>query len=394
MRKIVKYASYLLFLPIWYIVKLIPRKQDVWVFGAWYGNRYADNSKALFEHVVEYRKELTAIWLTRNRNVVNELKSNGYRCYHVHSLKGIYYSLICGYYLVSSGKRDVNYLFTNGAKAVQLWHGSPIKKISLDDPSSNYSSLFYKIFKHVFPFVYEFNYDLILANSELFAGIMMSAFGMKRDSVLVTGCPRNDYYFSPKTEQIITSTNQRFNNPKLLIYLPTFRENRSLDELFKNFAFETSEFTDYLEYSNSVLFVKPHYVDRSALMGMFSNEERIIVLSDNEIEDLNLLVKDCDVLLTDYSSIFFDFLLTEKPIIFTAFDFKEYVSVSRELYFDYQDLVPGPITENWAAVRKEIDKLENRDDYAKLRTEKKKVFNTYSDSKNCNRVLEALLAQE
>ena len=131
--KLLKYLSFVLFNPIWYLQLLIPRNKKTWIFGAWFGEKYSDNARALFEYVLSHDNSINVIWLTRNNSVKNKLKSEGKKCYSINSFQGIKYSLLADKIIISSGKKDINQFFINGAKIIQLWHGAPMKKIGFDD---------------------------------------------------------------------------------------------------------------------------------------------------------------------------------------------------------------------------------------------------------------------
>ena len=96
-------------------------------------------------------------------------------------------------------------------------------------------------------------------------------------------------------------------------------------------------------------------------------------------------------MLTDYCAAYFDFLLTEKPIIFTAFDLKEYISKSRELYFDYSETIAGPIAKNWVEVEQLLEKLLKYDEFSKIRKTKNAYFNAFRDKNNSERVYKAII---
>ena len=110
-----RYLLYIFFLPLWWLQLFSPRRRDVWIFGAWYGRRFSDNSKYLYMYVDENCPDIRAIWLTRDKNLRNILLNEGRTVFLVNDFKAIYYSLIAKYVIISSGKQDVNPFFINGA---------------------------------------------------------------------------------------------------------------------------------------------------------------------------------------------------------------------------------------------------------------------------------------
>jgi len=378
MTRIIKYLLYLLFLPVWWLQRLIPRNKNIWVFGAWNGYRYSDNSRSLFLYVQKNHPDIKPIWITRDKEIQYLINSEGSISHLANSLKGIYFSLIAKKVFVSCGKRDVNSFFINGAHWIQLWHGSPFKKIGLDDKYSSYNTFFQRVIvKNLFPFATEFNYHGIVSNAPFFTPILASAFGVSEERILETGSPRNEL-------------RKRFQGCKILYYLPTFRGHEVTNSLFGLSDYDVKEASSFLERQNLVLISKAHYVDNK-LDSKGEEHERIIHLADNEVTDINEMLKDADLLITDYSSIYFDYLLTERPVIFAAFDLTEYITGNRQLPFRYEDVNAGPIVTNWNELFSALSKIWSNDKYHQLIKEKNKRFNKYHDAENSKRVYEAIV---
>jgi CDP-glycerol glycerophosphotransferase (TagB/SpsB family) len=123
------------------------------------------------------------------------------------------------------------------------------------------------------------------------------------------------------------------------------------------------------------------------------NYSNIKAVHDKDIEqDIYSVVPDYDILITDYSSIFFDYLLSDNPIIFAPFDYEKYITKDRELYYDYDEVTPGPKCKNWEEVLEWIVKFkENPNLFKKEREEVKNRFHKYHDGKNCERVYEEII---
>jgi len=384
MRKIIKYFLYTLFIPFWWLQKLIPRNRNIWIFGAWYGLKYSDNAKVLFEYVSEHNLEIKPIWLTKSKNIVTQLKSAKKNVFLANSFKGIFYSLIAGKVIFSSGKVDINKFFINGAKTVNVWHGAPIKKIGLDDLFANLSKYKKIIFKYLYPFVWEFNIDYVVSTAEIFNDKLSSAFNVPVKNIIPSGYPRCDLLFNLKLNQLTLNFNLKFNKPKIILYLPTFRSGNAKFLPFNNFEFDEKAWDYYLNKSNSLLISKGHFVDKT--VGALTNIERVIHISDDDIPELNDFLKDVDILITDYSGVYFDFLLTDKPIILAPFDLQNYILKSRELYFKYDEIVCGYRANNWKQIlellNSNIDLIPDNK-YFKI----KKLFNTYNHGNSSSELM-------
>ena len=380
---IIVHLAYIYFIPIWVLQKLIPRKENIWIFGAWHGFKFSDNSKAFFLRVVEKHPEIQPIWITRDDNVVNELRSKGFKSYKTNSFQGIFKSLVAKVVIISNSKTDVNPFFINGAKLIQIWHGAPMKKIGMSANISLKRKLLLNIQKHLFPFLYEYTYDFVVSTSACFDEILSKAFLVPIPNIIKSGYPRNDVFFTVNQEDIVLSWNHKFNNPKKIIYLPTFRSTRENTDFFKEYEYDERKLIKVLEKHNAIFITKGHFCNNQ--ISSSSKSERIINLSDSDIKEINPILKDIDVLLTDYSGVYFDFLLTLKPIIFTAFDLDAYKE-SRGINFDYNTLVSGPIAKDWKDVIHHLQNFLVEDEYLSIAKEKNKYFNNYSDGHSSSKL--------
>lgn len=384
-----KYFLYTIFIPLWLLQKLIPRKNKVWVFGAWGGKKFSDNTKYLFLYVTTNRQDIKAVWVTHDTNVFTELKVNGYNVELINSFRGIFYTLIAKHIFVCWGKDDIPKLFTNGAVITQMWHGNPLKKIGLDDKLICNDNKYKKALKSVlFPYMHEYNYKYVGSNSKYFTPIMSSAFAVSEDKVIQSGSPRNDAFYSKIVDKITLKLRHQYSGAKIIYYLPTFRSKNVNKTFFDLNDFNEELFNNFLVEYNLVFVYKGHFVDKSLGISKNIQGSRILNLNDSDISDINLLLKDADFLITDYSGAYFDFLITEKPIFFAAFDLELYLAESRELYLNYNESIAGPIVKNWTELINELKASLAFDSYKMIRHNKNAFFNQYRDNHNSKRFFE------
>ena len=380
-----KYLGYTVFIPCWYLLKLFPRDENIWVFGSWFGDLFSDNPKALFEYSLNQKNDnIKCVWLTNNNSVYLEHKNSYMYFFKKWSLKGIWYSLRAKKIIFSSGKVDVNSFFINGAITINLWHGAPMKKIGLDNKLvfNKYIDI---VKKYIYPFIYEYNINYILSTSNVFDQKLSKAFNVDLKNVLKLGYPRNDIFYSPNyIHPIINKINNDFDMPIKIMYLPTFRDSGDSIDLLNDYGFNILKLNNYLESINALFITKGHYASNT--LNFDKKYSRLINLNDNEVGDVNHILKDVDILLTDYSGVYFDFLLTKKPVIFTSFDFEEYITKRRELYFDYNKIISGPVAENWSEVINCIDSILLEDIFEQQRIEMNNNFNRYNDGLSCQKL--------
>lgn len=394
-----KIVIYSLLTPIYWLSCVFPRKNNIWIFGAWFGRKFADNSKYLFIYVNNNQPAIRPIWLSKNKQLLQELKQNGYECYHTFSFKGCYFSFRAKVAIVSTGLSDVNRYLLGGAKKVQLWHGTPLKKICHDDfvtflkdKDNSLIRIYLHTRKVILPFLRE-RCHLYIASSPEVRKKICTAFSAKSENIAVTGYPRNDELFGdewtdyPNDDNYLSQINLKCNYKHVFTYLPTHRsEGRKDANLLETYGFDPKCMQKLLEELDAILIIKAHFYNNK-ICWQDDLVNRIIIPSDNDIPDIYPVLKRSDVLITDYSSVYFDFLLLNRPIIFAPFDLKEYLKEDRELYYDYNSVTPGPKANAWDEVMQFMEEyIKNPNRYQTERTKINKCFNQYTDSKSSERV--------
>jgi CDP-glycerol glycerophosphotransferase (TagB/SpsB family) len=374
MDKIKKLLLYIFNLMLYWISKLISKDEKLWIFGSWFGKKYADNSKYLFEYINSYHPEIRAVWITDDIAIVNELKSKEYEVYKRYSIKSILIGIKAKYAIVvQSNLVDLMpFLNNNRTELIQLWHGIPLKKIGYDDNLIKINKFKSTIKYFLFPFLKE-DYKLIIASSEEDKSNFTTAFLNK--NIFITGYPRNDLLLNTCKKDKFTVT-----------YLPTFRDaiGDKID-LFINFNFNIEEWNNTLEKFNIILNIKMHPVNKpkDEILLAFKQYKSLNFLDETDATEI---LPHTDILITDYSSVYFDFLLTDKPIIFTPFDYDNYIIKNREFYYKYDEVTPGPKCKNWDEVLEWIIKFQKDSGlYNEERKLMKSRFHKYNDGKNSER---------
>lgn len=386
-----KYWGQLLLLPVYWLSFLVPRNKKIWLFGSTFGRRFADNPRYLYLYVSQHKEELKLrpIWISHNENVVKMLNDEGYEAYMYHSLKGIWFALRGKVYLFDNYSKDINFWQSGGAMKVNLWHGIPLKKIQHDNVFDKFrhpKNIWEKLRNFPRNISDEKPNHYVLTTSENLREIFSSAF--KTKNVLVSGYPRNQVLISDDIKnvyldeekrdrkKIISFLNKKNNgkNKRMIFYMPTFRKSETL--FFENF--DKNYFQKFLAENTLLFCIKLH--PKSKLNEEFKNIQSENIMVINKDADPYVFLKLADVLITDYSSIYFDYLLLGRPIIFFAYDLKEYLSDSREMYFDYDEFTPGEKVWDYQGLKNSIVKIiENNGDYQKRYSDfrkkiRKKVF--------------------
>lgn len=372
-----KLAIYLFNLPLYYLMAIFPEKKNLWIFGAWFSEKYFDNPRFLFEYIKDNSNDIQVIWITKDKKLCNS-KDIIYK----YSFKAIYFSLIAEVFVVSHSTLSDLFIFinNNSRKVIQLWHGIPIKKIGMDDLRIEKSIYKEKIKYIIFPFLKE-NYSLVISSSEEDLQNMKTAFNTEK--VLITGYPRNDIFIK------VESTKKK---KYKVLYAPTLRDNID-DEinLFDDFGFDNEIVLNFLKSNEVYLDIKMHPANKIDSKFKNSIQCKYINFLESKIE-INEIIREYSIIISDYSGIYVDYLLTNKPIIFAPFDYEKYIKKDRELYYDYDEVTPGPKCKNWKEVLDWIIKLkENPELYKDERKRVKKRFHKFVDGKNCERVFKEII---
>ena len=314
-------------------IKIIPKKNNLLVFGDRAGRRFADNSRHLFFYISLNHKEFKCIWISKDQKIINYLKKNNYISYHSNSLKGIFYCLIAKYHIFNFVEDDINKIITTFSNAILVWHGVLPKK--LEEININTS----KINKYINNKLSKF----FIYPNETMSRNLLDRFPKDKYKLMLSNLPRNlifkennnnDLNYLRTEEEITFISSIKIKKKNIYGYFPTWRVDGL--EMFRDISdFDQLKRTDkILEETNSLILIKRH---------MNSDKKDKNILYNNEIEnvneylkklknfkfidydfDLNSVLKVCDVLISDYSGVIFDFLYLSKPIIIYAPDYKEF----------------------------------------------------------------------
>jgi len=410
MRYLIRISIYLLMDLLYVIYIFVPKDRKLWIFGSQFGQAFVGNSKYLFKYISKNKKHIKAIWLSRNKSILRDLKKSGFEAYSTYSLKGFYYSLRAGAVIVSSGMIDVNRRipYDSHTKIIQLWHGSPLKKIIHDDPTihsileKNWVRLAVShIGTKIFPFIRE-HYDLVIATSDLTRRRLSSALETPLSRVAITGYPRDDILMSAHSfSNILCNLREVYKFKYLILYLPTYRgEAHSASNIFnllnEKYPFDVDKFDRFLTQLKGLFLIRIHPLSRITDQNLIDkiNKSKCIKIMEESIEegDVYPILKDTDVLIADYSSVYCDFLLLNRPVVFASFDLKEYIERDKGFYDDYEEIAAGPVAKNWDEVLMYTKEAINQPEKYKEKRERVcKMFNKYKDANSSERVYKAIM---
>ena len=286
----------------------------------------------------------------------------------------IYHYATAKYIIREAGFNSIGLCVRRGVNVIQLWHAAgAFKKFGFDVESNGY---FFKLQR-----ARDIrSWGMLLCSSTGIVDIYSKACGdFDKNKIFVSGLPRNDYLYElSRSREVLREKYNVKINQKVILYAPTFRDKSTNYTLF-------IEFINYLEkqlpndYLVGIRF-HPKIANNIKLNGKF------IDLNKCDTEEA-LVVSD--ILVTDYSSIIFDFSLLERPMVFYAPDVDDYYD-KRGFYYDYTSFIPGPVSGSKCQVLDFIMKSSSLFDKDRILNFKKQ-FNPYFDGKNSARVLTKIL---
>lgn len=378
---------------------LIPRREDLWVFGSWGGHRFADNSASFFLYCQRnLDPSIRLVWISRDGEIVRKLQADGWEAHSAWSLRGLAASLRASVYFFDNFVKDINFWTSRSARKVNLWSGIPLKAVErdIDNPRSRYYRLFHgtapeRVFLSMMMPWHVERPDLILATSEQMLEITCRAFDLREDAVAITGYPRNDVLFdgppagSAPTRDWPASFHRAYEERRFIFfYLPTYRDS---GKAFVDVDWRAVD--EVMERMNASFFLKLHPDDR----GSFDASGDHIHHLPQKIDIYELLAV-ADALVSDYSSIIFDFMMLERPIVHYLPDLEEYRASSRSLIFDPVEISVGPVCRTGSELATSLEAVASGaeaspDDQARWQAIRKRV-NRHSDGASSRRVLDAV----
>lgn len=339
-------------------------------FESFQGRNYACSPKAIFKEMrdSEKYKEFSFFWAFRN---IKDRDIEKATVVKFESFK--YYRALAKskYWVFNSNTRK---FVKPGDKHIfiETWHGTPFKKIGCDVENSelDYSKESKK-------------FDYMISPSKYCSEKYISAFGLegREGIILETGYPRNDKLFD-FDENDIANIKKKFGiepAKKVILYAPTFRDNEHSEIK----GYENASGLDFNKLKNElgneyvILFRAHYFVAKSMDLEKVAG----FVYDVSSHEDVNDLYMISDLLITDYSSVFFDFANLKRPIAFYMYDYEKYKQNARDFYIEETNL-PGPVIKSQDDLTKEIKKLTSSEFTLDANYENFNKKYNYLDGKN------------
>ncbi|AOY15214.1 hypothetical protein BGI23_08455 [Bacillus sp. ABP14] len=272
---------------------------------------------------------------------------------------------------------------------IDLWHGFPLKKMFYEDHSYHNKNT-------LEPYWSQFNY--MTSYSSLYNQLIHKCMRVNPNSFVITGSPRNDLLFNKNSREILCDIlEKKDRGQKFILYMPTFRSTdqnettNTYSQLFDFKDFSFGNLTTFLKENNYELIVKPHPIFGREYKEILKDNSHISLFPSERLEtkmvDLYEILGAIDILITDYSSIYFDYLLLDKPIIFTPTDLADYSIDRGFLLSPYEEWTPGPKVASQQELLDEIINYSQDNEYFRnMRKVIKNKVHFYKDNNSSERV--------
>lgn len=379
-REMVKFCYFHLFLK--------QSMKENWVFcESFFGKSYSDSPKYIYEYLsVHDPGKYRFIWVIDRKSVQLPYPHTRVKRF---SLRYCYYLARCKYY-VFNGRQPEWAVKRSGNVFLQTWHGTPLKRLVFDQEDVSSATARYKLQ------VYHQSraWDYLIAPNRYSAEIFRRCFLYQKE-MLETGYPRNDILHAMDRKELSLRIKERIGIPvdkKTLLYAPTWRD----DEYYSKGRYKFSLQLDLRQMKERlgkeyVLLLRTHYfiADRLDVRGL--EDFAFNVSSYDDIAELYLI---SDVLITDYSSVFFDYANLKRPMLFFMYDLLKYRDILRGFYINIEEELPGPILSTSEEVVEAIERLdklrlEYRDKYERFYEK----YCGWEDGNSTQRVVEAVFGK-
>ncbi|WP_406477109.1 CDP-glycerol glycerophosphotransferase family protein [Streptomyces sp. NBC_01615] len=368
----------------------LPVRKGLVVFESHLGRQYSDSPRAIYEEMRRQGLEFEAVWAYAGGPEGFPSDATLVRRWSVPYLK----ALAQAEFWVDNQSYPLKLTKRPQTTYLQTWHGSALKRMGFDEPE-------WKVKSRAEQAEQQRNldrFDRFLIRSEHDVRTLARAFRLQERTLLRVGYPRNDALVRARERE--ESTGRRERGPlaaelgipegkQILLYAPTFRQRGGAGQRRFELPFDVERFADTFG-DRYVLLVRSHYLNHVVLPP--SVRGRVVDVTAHH--DMTPLLALADGLITDYSSVMFDYALLDRPMFFFAYDYEEYVHEGRGTYFDLLERAPGPVVRTEDELHTSLGSLEEQvTKYAARREQFTAEFGEYDKGTAARSIVDQFFAQ-
>lgn len=357
MRRIISSLIQRIFKIAFLILGKLPANKKLVIFESFLGKQYSDSPRAIYEYMKKHHPEYDMYWSVDRRSI-KQLEHNDIKYVSRLSVRWLLLMAKAKYWVTNSRlplwipkpKRTI-YL--------QTWHGTPLKRLAADMEEVHMPGTNSKMYKENF-LKEASKWDYLVSPNAYSTEIFKRAFGFK-EKMIESGYPRNDFLINNNNRTRVNDIKKACKLPvdkKIILYAPTWRDNQF--HAIGKYKFDLQMDLKMLKAAlgdNYVIALRMHYLVAENL-DLEGYEDFVFDFSYHE--DIRELYLIADILITDYSSVFFDYANLKRPMIFYVYDIEDYRDNLRGFYFDFEKKAPGPLVKRTDEIIEEVKKLEKR----------------------------------
>ncbi|MFD1363689.1 CDP-glycerol glycerophosphotransferase family protein [Lentibacillus salinarum] len=333
----------------------IPVRKNLIMFESFLGKQYSDSPRAIYEYLLEYYPNYKMYW-SADRRHLSIFENKDVKYIRRFSIKWLFLMARSEYW-VSNSRLPLWIPKPSHTSYLQTWHGTPLKRLAADMDEVHMPGTNAQKYKQNFLNAVN-KWDYLVSPNAYSTEIFRRAFQFN-GTMIESGYPRNDFLLNDNNEATISDLKEANNLPrdkKVILYAPTWRDNQFYEKgkykfnLRMDIALMKEELGD--EY---IILLRLHYlvaenIDLSTYEGF--------AYDFSKHEDIRELYMVADLLITDYSSVFFDYANLKRPMLFYVYDIEDYRDNLRGFYFDLESKAPGPLVKTTEQIINEVKKIE------------------------------------
>lgn len=354
------------------------------VYSCYLGKQFGDSPQSIFEELVRRDAPLEHLVLVRDQQVSVPAPA---RAIPIWSERA-YEALATSRYVVDNTHLPPYFRRAPGQTVLQTWHGIGLKRVGLDIESVQFANRHYQ--DNIAAEAK--NTDYVISPNPFNSPILRRAFDVNGE-LLETGAPRNDIFFRADRETLANSVRESLGVPdhcRVVLYAPTWRDDIYRGGQYRlDLRLDLKRVAEALGPDHVVLFRKHANIVDKLPPGLGD-----AVIDTSDYPDVQHLLLISDVLVTDYSTLMFDFANTGRPMLFYTYDLDRYRDVLRGFYFDFEQNAPGPLLASEDEVIAALQTLdEQRDRFAGRYRSFRDQFCAWDDGRAAERVVDAVFAE-
>lgn len=402
--------------PIWLLFDaLLPKEDDLWAFSTHHlhTGRFIENQRAMFEFVKEKKSIRKIVFYRGARDDFKIEAAESYELVEHGSLRGLWLLARCKVVFLTHsismdfslrwGEKDflIFPLVMRQRIVVNLWHAISLKRLyytANEETRLHTDRVRYRNRERV-------GYSGLIASSDIDSYAMAAMFyPLNYLQVWCTGLPRNDFLACDENrlplyiKESIIKIREICKGRRLIVYAPTYRQISACDDAhyYQFNEVEVERIKELMHKHGAVLGYRPHYFKNSNTyfnLGEYIDGETIVDLSIAVVPEFSAIARECDFLITDYSSVYIETLYLGKPAVCFAYDLDSYKRQQDGLLYDLSLIFPGDICETFDEMLNAVDMQLGglgQEQYLKMQIVQKMFF-SYCDGKNSERVYQHVI---